>query len=517
MLTKICILEWRIEVIGKELNSRTEKSKVNIIIGMSCKIITLILTFVGRKIFIQNIGIDYLGINSLFSNILSLLSLADLGFGTAMSYSFYQPLADNNRKKIMALINFYKKIYNIIAVLIGSIGVIIIPFLQFLINMETNIHGLYYYYILFLINTVVSYMYIYKSILATADQKGYVVNLVTACANILKTIFQIIAIYIWKSYAVYLVIMIIFTLVNNLTISKYVNSEYKLKNNNEELCKADKQDIFANIKSMFIYKMSSTLLTSIDNIVISILLGTVTVGFYANYQTIVINITGIITILFTSLTASIGNLVIKSTEENRYRVFSTMQMISFWISGVVSVCMYLLIDDFVTLWLGYEYVLGEDITIAITWSFFFTCSMLPLWSFREATGLYNKTKYIMLIASLENLILSIILANLYGLGGIIFATLIARVTTYFWYEPHLLYKSYFGVSEDKYYIAYFINIVMMIVLMEGIKYLLNDFNCENIIQWMIKGIVVFLLSNFIYVMRYLKTNEFKYFLKKIKK
>lgn len=495
--------------------SRTQKSELNIVVGVATKMVTLLLTFVGRKIFINNIGIEYLGINGLFSNVLSLLSMADLGFGTAISYSFYEPLAKKDEKRIAALMNFYSKIYNLIAAAVAVVGIAIVPFLKYIVNMEQGIQHLYFYYLLFLSNTVVSYLFIYKSTLINADQKGYVVNGITAICNIIKTVLQIISVYFLKSYTIYLLVMIVSTFINNLIISNYVDRNYSVLKTTVNLEKEDTKEIFGNIKSMFIYKVSSTLISSVDSILISVILGTVIVGYYSNYQTIIVNITAFVTILFSSVTASIGNLVVTGNKKSRYKVFRTMQMVSFWISGTISVCIYILANDFVALWLGKEYILPSATVFAMALSFFFSCSMQPLWSFREATGLYRKTKYIMLLAAIENLILSWILGEIYGLSGIILATVIARVTTYFWYEPYLLFRECFGISEKRYFFDYMINVIIMVITMIVVKKISSYIACEGWIYWLIKAGSVVIIISCIYAIKYVPSSEFKYLTNKI--
>lgn len=499
-----------------DVNSRTQKSKRNVTIGIASKMVTLLLTFVGRKIFIQNIGIEYLGINGLFANVLSLLSMADLGFGTAMAYSLYEPLATNNNDKVSGLMRFYEKIYNYIAAAVAAVGMALIPFLKYIINMNQDIPNLYFYYILFVSNSVVSYLFVYKATLLNADQKSYIVNSVNAGCNIFKTAVQVLSVYFLKNYTVYLMIMIVSTIMNNLIVSGIVNKSYRYNFVENELPSEEKKAIFYNIKSMFIYKVSSTLISSVDSVLISAILGTTMVGYYTNYQTIILNITAFVNIIFSSLTASIGNLVVQSDAKSKYRVFKVLQMVSFWLSGVIAICVFVLSADFVTLWLGQEYVLSEAVVFAIAMSFFFSNSMQPLWSYRAATGLYTKTKYIMLVAAVENLLLSFVMGRLWGLTGIIMATVIARITTYFWYEPQLLFKEYFEQSTKEYFTEYIIQILIMLLAMGLSKIIIKYIDLEGIVGWTIEAIVCFGIANAFYFVRYSRTNELAILLKKFK-
>lgn len=208
------------------MEGRTEKASKNLIMGMLNKIVVLLLTFFSRRLFIQYIGVQFLGINGLFSNVLTLLSMADLGFGVAMSFSLYEPLANNNKTKIAALINFYKRIYNTIAIVVAIIGASLTPFLKYLINMDRDIAYLHIYYLVFLANTVISYLFVYKSTIVSADQKSYIVNKYSLILNIAKIMCQMLVIVWLGNYLVYILFEVLYTLSNNLLISYKADKMY---------------------------------------------------------------------------------------------------------------------------------------------------------------------------------------------------------------------------------------------------------------------------------------------------
>lgn len=262
---------------------RTKKAIINIGVNFVNQIVSLVLAFISRTVFIRMLGIEYLGINGLFSDVLGLLSLADLGMGTAMAYSFYKPLAEHEEKKLAALISFYRKIYMIIAVTVAVLGVCIIPVLPYVINVEQEIPDLMKYYILSLLNIVASYMYIYKTSILTADQKGYKVAKVNMYVSMLRTIIQVAALVLFRSYIVFLVIAVVSTVVNNLYASHIADVEYPFINNKTELTITEKRGVIKNIGNVFIYKLSSLLMNTTDNILISIIVGTAAVGIYSNY------------------------------------------------------------------------------------------------------------------------------------------------------------------------------------------------------------------------------------------
>ena len=498
------------------MQERTKNSTKNIIMGLLSNIIVLLLSFISRKIFINFLGVELLGINGLFSNVLQLLSLADLGFGTAMSFSFYKPLAEDNKAKIAALTSFYKKVYNIIACGIAIIGIALLTFLQYIFTTEFDIPHLQLYYLVFLTNTVVSYLFVYKSSILNATQKNYLISRWTIIVNVVKLLIQILVLFVFKNYFAYISVTIFTTLLNNLIISRIADKIFPEIKEKGILEKKEQKEIFKNLKSVFIYKISGVLLNSIDAILISKLISVAMVGYYSNYQTIISNLTQIITIIFTSLTASLGNLMLTETSKTRYRIFKTMSMVSFYLSTVVATCIFVVSDDFITIWLGEEFVLSKWVVMAISFNLFFSTSMQPLWSFREATGLYNKTKYVMLIAAILNLILSIVLGIYLGLAGIIAATVLAKISTYFWYEPHLLFKQYFDVSEIRYYIEYIVNVVLLLVCSISLNFILSQMICNNLGIWLLKCLICLIFITFIYLIIYYKSEQFKYLLSKTK-
>lgn len=497
---------------------RTQKVGKNFIMGIMNKVIVLLLTFISRKLFIQYIGVQYLGINGLFANVLSLLSMADLGFGVAMSYSFYEPLAKNDTTRIAALINFYKKVYNTIAIVVSVIGVALTPFLKYLINMDREIEHIHIYYLVFLANTVISYLFVYKSTVISADQKSYIINRYSTVLSVAKICLQMVVIIFVKNYLVYILLEVAYTLCNNLLISQKADKMYPYINDKVYLDKSEKWQIIKNMKSVFVYKVSGVLLNGIDNIVMSVMVGTLFVGYYSNYQTIIINVTAFVGIAFNSITASVGNVVVTENEESRYKLFKTMQMISFWLGGIITVSIGVLIQDFITIWLGKEFLLDSLSIVAIIFNLYFSTTLYPVWTYREATGLYEKTKYVMLIAAGINLVLSVVMAKYLGVSGVIFATVLSKFLTYFWYEPKLLYKMYFKEKVFKYYLDYFAELLMVVGIVGLLTYLFKFVTVDNgIILFTFKVVICLIVVNVVLFVRYFKTEEFSYLLEKVKR
>ena len=337
-------------------SGRVGNSLRNIIYRLISQGATVLLRFVSRTIFIYVLGVEYLGINGLFSEILQMLSLADLGFGTAMVFSMYKPLAEKDEYKLAQLVQLYKKIYTVIATVITIIGIGIVPFLKYLVNLDQDIPYLTVYYLLYLANTVASYLVVYKTCILNADQKNYLVSKYNTIFSLLSTIACAVFLVITKNFLIYLIVQVIFTYANNFYVSHVAQKLYPyISNKVEQLSKIEEKKIFDNVKSVFIYKVANTLVGSTDNTLISILIGTVTVGYYSNYTMIVNNIQMVINIIFSSVTASIGNLVVEKKAEKNYSVYKSMQFISYILSCISITGVYIMINDLIKVWLGEKY------------------------------------------------------------------------------------------------------------------------------------------------------------------
>lgn len=498
--------------MGLNTENRTVNAGKNATSALANKLCLLFLTFLSRKFFIQYIGVAYLGINGLFSNVLTLLSMAELGIGTAMNVSLYKPIAEKDTKQLAAILRFFKQLYYLIAAGVTLIGIALIPFLQYIVNVDSDIPYLYLYYVIFVLKNAVSYLFVYKAAIIRADQKNYIINRVDIYINVAKILFQIAAIIIFKQYLIYLLLEVVAVVANNIVLSVLADKNYSFIKQNEKLSAKDKKHIFGNIYALFIYKVSWSLLNGTDNILMSMIVGTIYVGLYSNYSTITNNLTTFIALLFTSLTASVGNLVATTEAKRRFKIFETIQMVSFWLCGYVTVSFFYLTQDFIELWLGKELLLDQLTLIAMVLNLFFSICMRPVWTFREGTGMYRQIRYVMFGTAILNLVLSVFMGYWLGISGILFATSISKFATYFWYEPYLLYKNFFDSDVANYYITYIKN-AGLILLGGIICYLpISLLKTVTLFNWLVKAVICFIVMNGLYFVVFRKTEKF-YFLK----
>lgn len=493
-----------------EYASRTTNSIRNIVLGTGNQLLLILLNFISQIIFIQYLGIEYLGLNSLLFNLITIFSLADLGLGSAMTYSLYQPLADNNQKKVISLICFYKTVYRWIAIIIFGIGVLMAPFLSFIINTNFNFANLYLYYFLFVINSVCSYLYMHKTTLLIADQKMYILKIYNSYFAIIKFILQFLVLILFKSFLGYLCIQFISTLLYNLICAKKTDKLYPYINEKKNISACEKKEIFNNVKSMFFYRLSGVMVNNTGNILISIILGTVWVGYYANYSMIISGMSGFIILIFSSLQASVGNLAVTTNLIKQFEIFKLLNFCTYWLVGVACICFFSISEDFIQLWIGKAFILPKEIVFPILLNFFMPMVLYPVWNFRDSTNIFQKTKYIALLTAIINLVLSLVLGYRYGLSGILYATVIARLVTNFWYEPYLLFKLHFKVSPS----VYFYDVIKYSVFIFIIGFftieLTNNFLYENVIYNIItKMIICLIVPNIILTVIIYPLDEFK--------
>ncbi len=495
--------------------SRVDKSKKNIFFGLMQQCSTLILTFVTRTVFIKYLSIDLLGVNSLFANILTVLSLADLGFGTAILYSMYKPLADNDQEKLSALMNFFRKIYICIAIIVFLVGIGLLPFLHFIIK-ENNIANIEIYYCLFLADSIISYLLAYKVNIINADQKTYIIKKYTLIFNIIKSIIQCFVIIVFKSFIAYLLVQILCTFFTNIYGAYISRKMYPYICTKKILAKEDKKSIMDNVKSLFLYKIGGIILNNTDNILISSIINIVTVGFYTNYITIINAITNITSTIFTTITFSVGNLIATENKEKQLDVFYKIDFLANLMFSFISVSLLILLNDLIICWLGKNYIIDELTIVFVVVNFYMVGVLNSVLMFRDTTGLFRKTKYIYMITALLNIILSILLGIKFGLAGIIAATAISRLLTNFWYEPLTIFKSYFNKSSFKYFRDKLLNALVLTITTVIVNYCTKFIKVTGWGMLFTKTAFVVILSSIIFILIYSNTPYFKYYFTLVK-
>ena len=498
--------------------SRTKNSIRNSSVSIITQVLTIGMDFFVKTIFIYILGRVYLGINGLFSNIITLLSLADLGIGVAIPYSLYKPLAEKDTKKIQVLMKYYKKVYNVIGCVVLFIGLSLTPFLPLIIKDMPDIKGIYLIYDLFVIHSALTYFFIYKKFLIDSDQKGYITSNITFISSLLLNITRVILLLLTHNFIIYLFCSIVFILVQNIWISIKADKMYPFikENTDEVISKEDKDEITTNVKALLIYKIGTVVTLGTDNIVISKFMGLIPVGIYSNYILITNSLNNVLNQVFNSITSSVGNLVATNNERSK-NIYEKLSFFNFYIYSLFSVCIFVLINPFVDIWLNKDYVLSTFIAFLLAFNFYLTGMGAVTNSFRSAYGLFYKAKYRPLVMVIINIVVSVILVKPLGIAGVLLGTIVSRLLTIAWVDPLVIYKHGFKANVFEYYRRYLYYMFIFLVSCGLLYYLTTFFNMTNILVWILVAIMTFILYNLIIVILFSRTEEFKYFYLKISK
>lgn len=503
------------------MKMRTKNSLRNIVVSFVGQFLRLFLAMIQRIFFIKILGTEYLGLDSLFSNILCILSLAELGIGQAITCNLYKPLKDNDIEKIKSLMSLYKKAYTIIGILIIISGFFISPFLKIFIAEMPNIsENIYVIYCVFVLNTGISYFFSYKRELMNADQKMYITNIYIYSCLIIMNILQIVAMIVTKEYYLFLCIKIVTTIVENLLLSRKADKLYPFLKDKKvsELSKKEKKFIFKNVVATASYKLGDRIVLSTDNLLISKFVGLKIVGIYSNYYLIVNSLNLILGQFFSSIVASIGNLVSSENGKNSKIVFDNVWFANYCLYTYSSIILMVLFNHFISIWIGEKFLLKTSVVVLIVINFYLNGMRKTTLAFRDAMGLYWQGKTKPIIEAIINLIASILLAKKFGILGVILGTIISNLFINMWWEPLVLFKYGFKAKVRDFYFKMFFYSFLTLIL-GYIVYIIS----ENIIvgYTIVNLIFKLLFSNILVIIVLIiffgKKSEFNYYLELIKK
>ena len=444
---------------------RTKNSIRNIIMNFLYNFLNYGLRFASRVVFVKTLAEVYLGVNGLLSNVLGILALTELGIGTAIGYSLYEPLAKKNTEKVRSLMQFYKKAYRIIALVVLVLGLILLPVLPYLIKNGDGIENLNIIYIIFLLNMAVGYLFSYKRTLVSSDQKNYLIVPFTMLFNIITSVLQIFVLLIFKNYIIYLLVQSVCIILENVVVNRYIDKKYPYLKSNKEVLPLDKQElstIKTKINALLLHKVGSYTLSSTDNLIISKLIGIVTVGIYSNYLLIINMISSFIYLLISNVISSLGNLIASENPKKCFKVFNEMNFICFVLYGISFVCFINLFNPFIELVFGANYLLTMSVVYIIVINFYLTGLNNVVISIQTASGLYEKDKYVPLIQSAVNLIISIYLGKKIGLAGVFIGTIISTLIPLI-VKPCIVYKNVFKEKVSLYFKDFIIQAIVVMI------------------------------------------------------
>ncbi len=500
---------------------RTKNVSRNAISGLLEQLLLLLLRFTVRTVFIYTLTKEYLGISGLFVNILNVLNIAELGFGSAIGYALYKPLANHDIEQIRSLMALYKKAYHIIGVCVLAIGLSLMPFLPRLIKESTDLVNIYVVFALYLLNSVSGYFFFaYKSAILSADQKLYFVNIFQAIAKTVSSIACIVSLLLLRnrpalSFYIYILIDVFGNIAGNIMIAIRSDKTYPYLNskNVRALAPNVKQGIRKNIVALSISRISRVMLNSIDSIVIAMTLyqGVSFVAIYSNYQMIIAAITSFFSILSASLTSSLGNLYVTETVDRNKEVFNALHLVYTWSYGFCAICIWNLINPFVGgIWINKDWMLSDQVAFLLGFNLLIDGLMAAPIKYIQAAGLYWQAKLRYILSAVLNVGLSFLFVLKFGWGieGVLFATTIcmfAMVSC----DPYIVFKHVFRESPLRFYLKYVGSFLLVLATGALTKWICACFLEYNLLNFVLRVLCCLIVPNALWLLLFYRTKEFQ--------
>lgn len=488
---------------------RTKNTLRNIVCGFCYRLLSIVLPFISRTAILYILGEQYLGLSSLFTSILSFLSLAELGVGGAMVYSMYKPIAENDTATIRALLNLYRKFYRAIGTVIFVIGLCLTPFLKLLIHesLPQNIN-IYILYLLYLLNAVLSYwLFAYKSAVLQAFQRNDVESKIAMIITPLSYAVMLGALFLTRNYYAYIIWLPIFTIITNVIRLNYVEKNFPGLEPEGEISQELRKSIVKKVKALIGTKLNTVVLNAADNIVIAAFFGLTTIAIYGNYYYIMSSIIGFLGIVYSAMTAGVGNSIAMESVEKNYRDFMKFSFMNSWLVGWCTICLICLYQPFMYLWTGKELMFPFYIVIEFGIYFYiYQIRKIPV-TYKDAAGIWWEDRYRPYICMVVNLGLNILLAQVIGISGILISTVISLCISIPW-ENYTIFKHIFHRGSWEYYrkMAYYAATVFIagIVTFVACKPWGNNFSAL-----IIRGSICIVIPNLIIILGNFKGEEFQ--------
>ncbi|WP_179334809.1 lipopolysaccharide biosynthesis protein [Winogradskyella costae] len=485
--------------------SRVSKSIKNAKVGAFFFILSIFVQFFSRKIFLDFLGDEFIGLTSTLRSILGFLNLAELGIGTAIGYALYRPVFDKNHIEINKVIALLGVMYKKIGFFIFGAGVLISLFFPFWFDdVDFSLGLVYFVFLSFLTSTLLSYFINYHMTLLEADQKGYVVQIYFQSLNILRLLLQAALAYYLQSYYAWIIMEVIFSTFFSIILRIKVKQEYPwliIKSKETANIIKSYPDVIKKVKQLFIHKMGAFVKDGTDNILVFILVSLESVAYFGNYMLIFNQLTSLVKITFAGTGAGIGNLVAENNKKNISKVFWEMMALQFFIAGFLSLAIYYLISPFVVLWLEDEkYILDKAIILLMIANFFISIVRSPVQHFQNAYGLFSDT-WAPAVEILINLVISFICGKIWGIFGIMLGTFTSLSIIVIFWKPYFLYSKGFNISVWQYWKRFIPLMTVFIISAFAVDFIFIEFinqTATNIFQWCLNGILLSLVILFVY-------------------
>ena len=493
---------------------RVRLAERNIAFGYLGQAATALMSVVLRTIFIRHLSEQLLGVNSLYTNILSILSMAELGIGTALNFALYRPVAEENTEKIKSYMKMYRKAYTVIALVVAGIGLAIAPFLKYLIKDPGSItvREMTVYYLIFLFNTVSTYFVSYKYSLCNAEQRNYIQTNINTITKITVTLLQMAVIVLTGNFLFYLLTDMFVQLAQKIFVSWYLDRLYPfLRDKNvEPLSREESGEVWRKTKALVLHKVGDVARLQTDSLIISSFIAVAMSGIVDNYNLVINAVTNFVNIIFNSVISSFGNLIATETKERQYELFQVYRFFASWVYGFAVTGFFVLLTPLVRIWLGDAWVLPASAVALILIDLYFKGDRIVLSNYKTAAGVFEQDKYLALIQGGVNLVLSIWLVQKIGLAGIYVGTvisgLIANLT-----KPVIIYRVCFGRSSRSYFAESLRYAGTVAVLAAGLKLVGNRVMAQPAIgSFLLMVVIITLVFNGVFLLLFGRSREFRY-------
>lgn len=486
---------------------RTAMSVRNVSATLINRIITLVLNFLGRTVFIHTLGTQYLGLGGLFGNIFSVISLCELGVGAAITQSLYKPIAQNDELRVAQIINYFTRVYNIIAVVTALLSAAVIPFLPIITKGEEGIRGLCGIYVLFSLHSVVSYLLAPKRTLIICDQRLYVVTVIRTVSSIVIFALQIAILKACKDYILYISARIVLLTVEGILINNYADKKYKFLKLRGFPDSEYKKRLRRNVRALMLHKTGGVLTHSTDSILISACLGLQCMGKYSNYALVVGSVGTLVDIAMNAVSASVGNLGATSDRKKSEIVMRRLYFLNFWLLTICSAVLVCALNPVIELWIGKEMLFGLPEVAVIVGSFYASCIRDPVQIFLQSYGIFHQSRFMPPARALVNLVLSVLFIKAMGITGVFLGTVASVVAVPLWCEPYLLYKYGFKLKMNGFGVemtGYILDSVILCAVSAAVTY---NFPV-NLVWTGARIVTAFCIVNLAVILRYSNTKQY---------
>lgn len=490
--------------------SRSKNSIRNLLVGIINYMAWTILPFFLRTVIIYVLGEQYLGLNGLFSSVLQVFNIADIGLSHAIQASMYQPIVEKDHKKISALLRFYRNVYIVVGCVILAISACCIPFLPNLIQgsypEDVNIYVLF---MLYALNTSLGYiLFSYAPILINAHQRMDITSAIALVAKVMGCVLELIVLLVWRSIVLYVLCNVMVTVIQNILNYIVARIRYPQYRCEGKIDRETERTLYRNTSALLLHKIGNMLSTSFDTIVISSVIGLSAVATFGNYQYISGAVSQLINLVFAAIIACVGNSIVTETVQKNWDDFRDISFWTYWLTGWCAICFICLMQNFEWIWTSGTMMLDDFSVIMIAVCFYFTNIRRPVQTYKDALGMWTADKFKPLVGGTFNLTLNLILVRILGISGVVISTSLSYVLIEIPWETRILFKKYFNKKTDKHF--WECGYMMLSTVVAGlITYLCCDFRGNGMGHLMLRTVVCVIVPNVMMLLLNIWRSQFR--------